>query len=397
MKIRRIAFAGILLLAALGAAAQSVEELQQQAAAAQADIDAANTLLAKTEGDRRDNWSRLQLVRNNIENYRKIIASLDGQVRLVNRRVDDKTQAIRQNERELSELKAEYAALIRAAYRSRQSDNVLSFLFAARDFNEVAQRLYYVKRYTKIRERKGLQIDSLSQRFQADVQALALQKDSLGRIVESRNGELANLQREEGEFRRIDTSLRSEARQYGERITAQQHRLKSIQDQIERLIAEAARRLEATPRSAAEEENLVRLTGSFAENRGKLPWPVGGAAAIYERYGNHPHPIFPNVRINKKEIDIAVERGASVRAVFDGEVYQIAFYPGANNTVLIRHGEYITVYTNLETVAVKVGDPVTGNQHIGHVPSDAGAGNYLLSFGIWKGMESYNPEEWISR
>lgn len=394
--MKRTAWILVFFFAALGLSGQTVEELQREISAAEAEIRATNELLSKTEVDRQNNRSLLQLVLNNINNRKRIVTSLDEQIRVINREVNAKTLSVELMEKELAEMKTEYAAMVRVAYKSQQTNNVLAFLFASEDFHDVTQRIFYIKRYGQIRERKAKQIDSVSQQLQLDIQALALKKDSLNLIVSNRNQEIGNLNREEQDYRRIDTSLGSQARQYNQKIAEQQRRIKSIQDQIQRIIAEEARKSQTTQRSAAEEEAFVQLTGRFDQNRGKLPYPVSGGV-IVEKYGSHPHPTERGVTVNNKGVNIATAKGAAVRAVFEGDVVRVFLTPGANNTVMIRHGNYFTTYSNLETVTVKVGDKVSGNQHIGNVYSGANAENYILPFTIWNGTQTQNPELWLKR
>lgn len=386
-----------LLLPGAAPAQPTVEQLQQQIAAAQADIRATDALLSQTEADRKNNRGQLQLVQKNITNRKQIVRSLDGQIVIINRSVNNRSHQIAQMETQLADLKAEYAALIRAAYQSQRSRGVLAFLFAAENFNEVTRRVYYVKRYSAIREHKAVQIDSVTRTLEVDRAALTAQRDSLNRTVGARNAELDKLSAEEQQFRRIDTSLGTRSREYTQKITAQRKAIAQMEARIERLIAEEARRAAAAAgRTNAEQEAYVQLTGRFDQNRGKLPYPVAGAVII-ERFGKHPDPENPKVERNQKGVLFATERGAAVHAVFEGEVVQVFLTPGAGNTVMIRHGSYFTTYSNLETVAVRVGDKVAGNQSIGRVYSGADAENYILPFTLWSGTQNQNPELWLRR
>jgi septal ring factor EnvC (AmiA/AmiB activator) len=375
---------------------QTVEQLQQQIAEAEADIRATDALLSKTEADRKDNRSQLLLVQKNITNRRQIVTSLDGQIALINRSVGRRSREIGLMEKQLAGLKAEYAVMIRTSYKSQRSRSVLAFLFAAEDFNDVTRRIYYVKRYTAIREHKAVQIDSITRTLQADRAALTGQRDSLGRTVEVRNAELRKLGDDEQKYRRIDTSLGSRVKQYNQKITAQRKAIEKMESRIEQIIAEEARRAQQAGRTEAEQAAFVRLTGRFDENRGKLPYPVSGGVVI-EKFGRHPDPENPKVDRNQKGVLFATERGAQVRAVFDGEVVQVFLTPGAGNTVMIRHGSYFTTYSNLETVAVRVGESVTTNQTLGRVYSGDNAENYILPFTLWNGIQPLDPELWIKR
>jgi len=378
----------------------SVQELQNRIRSLEDEIKNTNALLQRTEADRKNNRSQLQLVLKNIGNRKEIISSLDSQIRLINREVNVKTEAIERMQAELKELKSDYTAIVRAAYKSQQTNTVLTFLFASEDFNELTQRIFYIKRYTAMREKKAEQIDSVSRLLQTDITLLAAKRDSLSATVQNRNQELSKLADEERDYRRIDTSLSSQSRQYNQKIAEQQRQIKNAQDQIQRIIAEEARRSQTTQRSAAEEEAFVALTGRFDQNKGKLPYPVSGGVVI-EKFGTHKDPKNPNVTVNQKGVKLAAERGAHVRAVFEGVVNNIMLLPGLGNTIIIEHGSYYTTYTNLETVAVKKGDKVSTNQMLGKIYSGDDAASHILQFSIadaTKGTPVFvNPELWIKR
>lgn len=381
---------------ALVCSGQTIEDLRRQIANAEAEIRAANELLGKTQADRTNVRSKLRLVQNNISNRQKIVATLDQQIYMINRDINAKSGAIRNLEEELAKLKAEYAMMVRTSYRSLRTNNIMAFIFASKDFHDVTQRIYYVRRYTLMREKKAELIDSVSVQLNVDLGQLALQKASLDSTVRNRNVELTNLDKERKDFRQMDTSLSSQVRQYNTQISEQQNRIKSLQDKIQQIIAEEARRSQNTQRTTAEQEAFVQLTGRFDQNKGRLPYPVSGGVII-EPFGTHTHPVHRNVTVNKSGITLAAERGATVRSVFEGEVVRIFFAQGMNNTVLISHGSYFTNYSNLETVSVKVGDKVSINQSIGKIYSGDNPTNYILLFGIWKNTEKLNPEEWLRR
>ena len=377
---------------------QTVEELQQQIAEAEADIRATDALLTRTEADRKNNRSQLQLVQKNINNRKQIVNSLDGQIRLINRSVNGRTAEIERMEAQLVELKAEYATMIRTSYKSQRGHSVLAFLFAAEGFNDVTRRVYYVKRYTAIREHKAVQIDSVTRVLEADRAALTGQRDSLQRTVGVRNGELRKLGDDEERYRKLDTSLGSQAKQYNQKITAQRKAIERMEARIEQIIAEEARRAaqQQAGRTEAEQEAFIQLTGRFDENRGKLPYPVSGGVVI-EQFGRHRDPDNPKVDRNQKGVLFAAERGAQVRAVFDGEVVRVFLTPGAGSTVMVRHGSYFTTYSNLETVAVRVGEKVVTNQALGQLYSGTNAENYILPFTLWNGTQNQDPEVWLRR
>ncbi len=388
----------IILLAVSSGVCQTVDQLQEQIRKAEEEIRITDQLLKKTEKDQQNNRSQLRLVENNIKNRRSIVSDLDQQISLTNREIDEKNQTITELENELSVLKEEYAAMIRSGYKNYRLNNIMAFIFASRDFSDMARRIYYIRRYTLAREQKAQAIDSLATRLITDIVVLDSAKIRLDSTKQTRNEELSKLSREERKYREIDQSLRSKASEYDKKIKTQRTQIENMQKQIEKIIAEEARKSQAaqTTMSAAEKEVIVKLTGRFDENKGKLPYPVSGGVVI-DKFGVHRDPNNPEVQRDNQGVTIAAERGAAVRCVFDGEVSRIALVPGLNNSVLIRHGDYLTVYSNLETVHVKPGDKVSTNQVIGNIYSGPNAESYFLHFSLWKGGTKYNPEQWIRR
>lgn len=386
----------LLLSTSYFAFSQSIEELRSQIQKAEEEIRITNELLGKTQKDQKNNRNQLRLVQNNINNRKKIISNLDQQISIINQDVNSKNKTVSVLQEELDKLKTEYAALIRSSYKSYRLNNILVFLFASKDFHDVTQRIYYIKRYTMMRERKAASIDSLSIALNTDISDLNLKKESLDSTVRSRNQELGKLSREEQNYRKIDTSLGSQARKYSQQISKQRNTINQLQQQIQRIIAEEARKSQSTKRTSVEEEAFVKLSGQFDQNKGKLPFPVSGGVII-DRYGTHAHPSQKGLMVNNKGVNIAAERGANVRAVFDGTVVKVFFFQGLNNSVLVRHGSYLTVYSNLETVNVKAGDKVSINQTLGRIYSGDNVENHMLHFEIWQETQNLNPEAWLRR
>ncbi len=394
--MNRLTLTLLLTLFTAFACAQSVEELQRQIRQAEEEIRLTNNLLNQTKQERTANQNQLKLVRNNIGNRRRIVSNLDRQIGMINRDVGDKHRTVERLQAELDALKTEYASMIRNAYRNYRLNNIMTFLFASRDFRDAARRIYYVRRYTLIRERKAAQIDSITHRLTGDIRLLQTRKDSLDRTVRARNAELQKLSAEEREYRRIDASLGSRTRKYTRELAEKRNTINKLQQRIRQIIAEESKRSSTQKRTTAETEAFEKLSGRFDQNQGRLPYPVTGGV-IVDRYGKHPHPTQKGLTINNTGVNIAAEKGAPVRAVFDGEVVRVFFYQRLNNSVMIRHGNYITVYSNLETVGVRAGDRVSGNQVIGTTYAGDDPDNRFLHFEIWKETRNLNPEQWLKR
>ena len=170
---------------------------------------------------------------------------------------------------------------------------------------------------------------------------------------------------------------------------------KIIEDEI-RKAREAAKKAGNTSKGFPMTPEALKLSNSFAANKGKLPWPVL-EGVITDRFGKHPHPVLSGIVINNNGIDISTTKGAISRAIFEGEVSSVAIIPGEGKVVMVRHGEYLSVYSYMTEVYVKKGDKVTTKQHLGVLVNEAGASKTDIHIEIWKGMTKLNPEYWIYR
>ncbi|MCC8088363.1 MAG: peptidoglycan DD-metalloendopeptidase family protein [Rikenellaceae bacterium] len=380
--------------------AQTIDQLKQQISQAEQEIRLTNDILSKTQKEQSVNSNQLLLVRNNINNRKSIISNLDKQIGLINADIRAKSSSINNLETELKELKEEYSEMIYNSYKNYKLNNFMAFLFASKDFNDMTRRVYYIKRYTSMREQKAVLIDSLSKSLEFEINDLQFQRASLDSTLNDRNSELARLNAEEKNYRNIDATLRTQTKKYNEEIKRKQNEIAQIEKKIQQLVEEEARKAQAAAagRTAAETEVFEKLTGQFTQNKGKLPYPVTGGVVI-EKFGKHKSQLSNQVEVDKRGITLAGTKGANVRAVFDGEIMLVFSMGIWKLNVAINHGNYVTVYSNLGSVSVKQGDKVTGNEVIGKISEDGD--NFTMDLSIMRTEGNNNiwldPEQWLKR
>lgn len=389
----------ILLFLSLGAGsvgAQSLESLREQIRRAEEEIRINTELLNKTRKDQRMTQSQLKLIQSRIRNRQNIVRSLEKQIDLINTDINGKSDTVKLLTARLDALKEDYASMIRAAYKNYKLNNFLVFLFASKDFNDATRRIAFMKRYNRMREIKAAEIDSVSKRLSGEISALDTQRAQLDQTRSSRTRELASLGKDETQYRGAVNQLKARESKISRELRTKKAQIERAQQQIQRIIAEEARKSKATPKSAAQKQADYELSGRFDQNMGRLPYPIRGGVVI-DRYGVHAHPTQKGLTINNKGVNIAGERGAAVHCVFEGTVSRIFFFQGLNNNVMIRHGNFITVYSNLASVHVKTGDKVTTGQVIGRIPDSDNDDDCMLHFEIWKETQNLNPESWLRR
>lgn len=386
----------LMLLLTLSLAAQTVESLNRQIQRAEQEIAKNTALLNQYKKNQQVNERQLKLIRSRMDNRREIVSSLEQQIGLIDRDIEGKNRSVGDLQQRLEKLKEEYADMIYAAYKNFKLNNALVFLFAAQDFNDATIRVNYMRRYNRMREQKAVEIDSLTRKLTVQITDLDQQRTVLDKKKETRRRELASLQQDESQYRTANNRLRKNAATVQKKIKAKQAEKQRAQQKLQQIVAEEARRSQAAKRSTAERAYDVALTGRFDENMGKLPYPVQGGVII-DRYGKHPHPTQRGLVVNNKGVNIAASRGAQVRCVFEGVVTRILFIPGLNNSVMVRHGNYITVYANLAAVSVKKDQKVALNQVLGTLSSGEDSEDYTVHFEIWKETTNLNPESWLRK
>ena len=386
------------LFSALNLAAQnqSLDALRDEIRRAEEEIRATNELLAKTKKDKQVTQNQLKLIQNRIRNRKQIIANLEKQTQVINGDIGTKNDTVHAMQNELTQLRKEYADMVYAAYKNYKLNNFLVFLFASKDFNDATRRISYMRRYNRMRQQKAEHIKSVADSLHVQIGELENRKAELTKVRDTRTQEVSSLGKDEKQYQSSLSEINTKSGKLSSEIRKKQSQINKLQQRIQAIIAEEARKNRATPKSAAQEEYIANLSGRFDQNKGLLPYPVRGGV-IVDRYGVHPHATQKGLMVNNKGVNIASGSGAEVRAVFEGDITQIVFVQGLNNTVIIRHGNYLTTYSNLASVNVKTGDKVTLNQVIGRLSNSDDSDDCVLHFEIWKETENLNPEQWLRR
>ena len=441
MKVFRILIA--LLLLTVTTNGQTIEELQKQKVLLQDQIDLANTLLEQTKSNRESSINQLQTLNQKIEARERLIKTMNGQIRRIDLDIRSKEKEIVQLEVRIDSLKSDYAKLIELAQRNLQPANQLMFILSSTSFTQALKRIQYFKDMTSYREQQVNQIHDAQIELAEEKEALIARKQEKLTVQKSQEREKNQLLVDAQKQEETLISLKNKEGELKNDIQKKQREAEQLEKQIKRIIAEELRkaRLRAERNNLekeAEELGLVKgkdfnprtsnkvlkklidkvrkgkgleekdegpsyamtpesraLANNFASNKGALPWPVE-RGLITGKFGKHPHPVVKGIIVDNPHIEISTEQGAIVRASFEGEVSSVVPIPGANVMVLIRHGNYFTVYSNLIGVQVKSGDLISLKQPIGTAFTDE-EGKTMVQFGIWKDANIQDPGPWLSK
>ncbi len=392
----------ILLWLPLTVFAQKSRKLKKQEEELKRKIATTKNLIQKTRQTEQLTMTELAIINHQIAYRESLMSNINYQMKRLDNEIAESRKEVEQLQNELKELKEEYAKMLRYAFKNRDVDYKLLYIFSAKSYTEAYHRLKYIQQYTDYRQKQVERIKS-TQQLLADkileLEQIKAEKEGLA-IAQKQEKQLflKDKQAQQESLKKLQANEALLKKQLQQQKAKRERIAMAIRKAIEKEIAEEAKKNKTkgfvtTPETTA-------LSKNFASNKGKLPWPVF-KGEITGRYGKQQHDVVSTAYIENNGIDITTTKGAEVRAVFGGKVTSVFIIPGAGKVVMVSHGNYRTVYSNLAQVYVKKGDMVSIKQKIGKL-LPASSGNVSEAhFEIWQitssGMKSQNPSLWIYR
>lgn len=437
--------------------ARTSKSVKQERKATAGEIERTRNQISKNTAETRRQINRLESLNAEVEKQDELVGKLKADITALDIRIKSLDDSIAAMDRDIKVLRESYAENLRIMRERRQTMSSLSFIFSSRSFTEAYKRYRYLQEFEQWQKAKSGQISALaaqiSSRRQTVENARNRQAESLARLTM----EIDRFNATRSETKTLVAELKRKGSSLKKALTEKQRLLKSLDDELDKIIAEETRQAEearrkeearlaeekrraeetareearkqaqakttdqkektvattdtdkkakptetqkaATTKTGAEtaaHARTIALNGSFASNKGRLPFPVVGQYKITSHFGLNNHRGLSNVRINNSGIDIEVDPSTEARAVFDGDVSSVFRVNGYHNVVMLRHGEYLTVYAGIDALSVKKGDKVKAGQSIGTIFSDPDDdGRSILHFEIRREREKLDPEEWI--
>jgi septal ring factor EnvC (AmiA/AmiB activator) len=391
----------IFLMLSVAGSAQSRQDLEKQRIKLQKEIKEINSLLFKSQVKEKNLLSDLSDLNKRIRVRTRLIETIHKETQQISKEIKENEKEVDQLQDRLVVLKKDYANMVVQSYKSKTKQSRLMFLLSSKDFLQAYKRMQYIKQYNDYRKKQGEEIKTETVKLQnlndylketkAEKEALLLtntkEKDSIHKEKISREG--------------LVKSVKKKEKKYTAQIRKKQKAEKAIDKKIEKLIRDAIARskkknnkknLKSTGFALTPEAR--KLEKDFLSNKGKLPSPVKRGVVV-RHFGKQPHPTLKGITIESNGVFYATEKGASARVIFNGKVLAIQVLPGKKKAVLVQHGNYISVYKNLDNVTVKKGDLVTTKQEIGKIHTDKTTGKTILAFVLFKEVQRQNPELWV--
>lgn len=381
-------------------------QLQTKYKQIQEEIKKIESLMNNTQTEKTNSLNQLESIESKINARESLITNIRDQIIFLKQSIDEKTNVIAALEKDVLRLKEDYALMVNNAYKNKYNTNPLSFLFAAESFNQAIQRFTYLRSYANTRENQSELIQKTIDDLNAKILKLAEDKASKESFLGEEEKQRGVLELEKSQKNSLIAKLQKDEAGFKKQIDEKNAAAQALNNQIQKIIEDEIKlaKEKANKAAIAKGETPAKdlaltpgekaLSKDFIYNMGKLPWPVS-KGFIVGKFGKHEHASLKNVYVNNNGIDIKTEKDAEVKAVFNGTVINSFYLPSTQNSVIIKHGEYFSVYSNLKTVNVSAGEQITTKQVIGIAYTQDDVTKVHLE--IWKGMEKTNPALWLAK
>lgn len=401
--MNRLLFIFMAVLCSVTGIAQDKSDLEKKKDQLLKDIQYTNQLLSETAKNRETTMSQLELINTKIRKRQELINAIVRETKMLQREIQETSSIVANLETDLDKLKEEYGKMLFHTYRNINTYDRLMYIFSSKDFEQAYKRLKYFEQYSKYRQQQAQLIEETRDALSLRVEDLDAKRHDRAMLLETSERERLTLNEEREEQDKLVEDLQDKEGQLRSELRKKEKEKKKLERAIQRIIeAEIAKAKKKEKRTGSTVTKSgfaltpaeMTLSNNFFDNKGKLPWP-SERGVITSSFGEHPHPTLRDIKVVNNGIDIRTEEGAEARAVFAGVVSAVVVIPGANKAVILRHGEYLSVYSNLVEVAVKMGDEISVKQKIGTVATDRLSGKTDLHLEIWKGSTKLNPKKWI--
>ena len=380
---------------------KSRKQLELERSRIKKEIKMVNKLLFETQKKGKNVLEELKDLNQKITIREQLITTINLELKSLSNDIFAYEQQIEKQTQKLNLMKKDYASMIYKSYKSKSQQSRTLFLFSSESFYQAYKRLKYMNQYASFRKKQGEEVFHLKNKLLKLKDSLAYQKEIKDTLLSSEEEQKLKILDEKQEQQTLISQIKKKEKKYKKELRQKQEKEKKLSEKIDKIIKEAIAKSNAEKgakksKGFALTPEAKALAATFEQNKGKLPWPVE-TGLIVRRFGKQPHPVYPGNYINSTGIHIATKKGTLARAIFNGEVLAIQTQSEGKKSILLRHGNYISVYNNLESVLVRVNEKITTGQSLGKIFTDRITGKTKLIFVLSKNTTRLNPVLWISK
>lgn len=422
----------LLLLLPVSAFSQSKKDLEEKRKKIIRDIQATERMIKKTAKTKEATYDRFVALQSQIESREALIQNLQAEIEAAEDGIVRNQVVIASLNNDVIKMREEYGNTIRSAFRRKTLSNPLLYILSAESLNQAFRRWLFLRKYDERRReqadairftqnmlaKKSTLLEETRQEKEKLLASIQGQKSTLTGELVQKDAILKDLGKDEARLKAdlekkqaahealnnaIEGVIQEEVRK---RVEAARNKPKPAATKPEaagksspETSASSSSKAEKTKSAASEVKPLTNednVTFNFRKNKGRLPWPVE-SGFVSRSFGTQKHPTLKNIEITNNGVDIRTEEGATVRCVADGQVAGVQFVPGHDYTLIVQHGDYYTVYTNLASTSLLKGDAVKAKQPVGQVSTNNITGTSELHFEVWQQKERMNPALWIKK
>ena len=402
--LRILAALAVLLLSGTVLQAQDTAKQESRRDALRKEIAQLEQQLKENASKSNNAMTELKLVRKQVATRRELVAESEREIRALSDTIAARQAAAERLRERLATMESYYRKLIRNAYKNRDARVWYSLLLSSKNFGQATRRYVYLRDLSGTMNSQARRLQAMRRALEDDLARLTMLKEEAEAVRKAREQDLQSLRQEELRSDRLVADLQKDKNRYQKELNTKRKQVEALNREIERIIAQAveeARKKEAASKQQGNRQTTtkstqqdIKLSGEFAANKGKLPWPADGP--VVETFGKHNHPVYTTLVMPANNgVNIGLSPDAEVKAVYDGEVKRIIVMPGYGRCILVQHGDYFTFYCKLGHVDVKSGDKVKTGQTLGRI--DTIDGQTELHFEVWKEKEPENPELWLRK
>jgi septal ring factor EnvC (AmiA/AmiB activator) len=398
---------------------QKKEQLELQMKKLRKEIADMEKRLEETSSQKKENLEQVEMLKEKIRKRESLITNYSNQIDNLDNNISETKKDIVVESEQVEKMKQDYALMLRKTYSSLALQNQYTFLISSNSFNEAIARYNYLKRLSDYRHQQAVNLDNSIRQLEGKKTNLEQSKKRKLTLLESQNEQKEKLENEKEETDKMISQLSEKEKKMRKYVDEKNKAVQALNNKIQKAIEDEIKQARKKAEDAAKKKALAEgkpeppkpvkgrteyvllspkdqeMSKDFAGNKGKLPWPVA-KGAIVGQFGKHEHSTLKGVFIENNGIDIKAADGANGRAIFNGSVVSVFTLPTTQTCIIIKHGEYFSVYSNVSSATVKANDNVITKQNIGQLSTDKSDSQTKIHLEIWKGKDKLNPAEWIA-
>lgn len=378
------------VLAVFTCSAQTISDLQKQKEQTLARISTTSQLIEEGTKSQAQNTQKLDLINSQIETRNDLIKNINQQIQFYNAEINQRVKSITRYEQQLDTLLLQYANFIRTTQFLQSKHDVLLHILASRNLSQMYRRIRFYREYLQYQHSQHDAITALNNRLHAERDSLLTAQKYLVVLRNEEYNSRNQLISEQTQYNNELKRLMQKEKELRNTLLEDRKKVQALNVAINKLIEEEAEQ----NRKAKHDAIYKKLSKDFASNKRRLPWPIL-TGTIVRGYGQQESKLLKGIRTTSEGVDIAAKKNSVVRSIFNGKVTKVARIPGGNDVVIIRHGDFLTLYSNLTNLVINIGDEVKAGQAIGTLYTEKNAEQGILHFEIWKEFRSQNPKLWL--